>query len=362
MPLSYLKRIAQVPAPTFHEEQRSAFITQLWHELGYQPIQDALGNVMVQLWPKEVDPHQSALMIASHLDTVFPMATDVTVQEQGGKLIGPGIGDNSASLAILTAFLRDFKEQSNFLKRPLWVVANVCEEGLGDLRGAKALLAEHHNQLAAFVAIDGYLGVAVTQAVGVRRYKAQFIGPGGHSWGDQSPSALHALGLAICGLYALYRPLHPKTTLNVGTALGGNSVNSIASTAECLLDLRSLDPEILQSLDERAHSVMHEAARTAGVELKIQQVGDRPGGDLHSDPLWKLAKDAAKSQQLTLRHASSSTDANAAVPYQLPAMSLGVYLGGNAHRQDEWVQSSSLATGLQYLKQFIKCYQHSPIS
>lgn len=362
MPLSYLKRIAQVPAPTFHEEQRSEFIAQLWRDLGHHPKQDALGNVMVQLLPENNNASKPALMLASHLDTVFPIETDVTVKEKNNKLTGPGIGDNSASLAVLTAFLRDFKTTPNLLKRPLWIAANICEEGLGDLRGAKALLAEYHHQLAAFVAIDGYLGVAVTQAVGVKRYKAIFSGPGGHSWGDQSPSAIHALGLAVSNLYALHRPLNPRTTLNVGTTMGGNSVNSIASNAEFLLDLRSLDSEILQHLDERAHSIMQEAARTAGVKLHLEQVGDRPGGDLLSQPLWKLAKDAAKDQQLNLRSASSSTDANAAVPYNLPAMSLGVYIGGNAHREDEWVQSSSLNTGLKYLKRFIEFYQHNPVA
>ena len=67
------------------------------------------------------------------------------------------------------------------------------EEGLGDLRGAKALVAEH--DLAAFVAVEGTMLDTITVgAVGSLRYRVTVRGPGGHSWGDRgAPSAIHAL-------------------------------------------------------------------------------------------------------------------------------------------------------------------------
>ncbi|RJF72915.1 M20/M25/M40 family metallo-hydrolase [Deinococcus cavernae] len=360
MPLEYLTRIAQTPAPTFDEAQRADLITRLWEGLGYACERDEVGNVVTRIAPPGT-AQRPALAVMAHLDTVFGPQTDVTVQQDGDRYSGPGVGDNSASLAVVTAFLRDLRGQSGQLRRPLWVVANVGEEGLGDLRGAKHFLARNRAGLGALLAVDGYLGVAVTKGVGVRRYKARFVGPGGHSWGDEAPSALHALGLAISGLYALHRPLSPRTTLNVGTATGGNSVNSIAATAELLLDLRSLDPEPLMELDSRAQEVLNRAARDAGVSLSIERVGDRPGGDLRAGPLLDLAQQAAKEQRLDFRQASSSTDANAAVPYQLPAITLGVYRGGNAHREDEWVQGSSLPKGLKLLRRVVELYQHQPV-
>lgn len=350
MPLSYLTRIAQTPAPTFQEGERSALVAGLWRELGYAPEVDALGNVLVRLGP----PEGQALLLASHLDSVFEAHTDVTVREVGGRLVGAGVGDNAASLAVLTAFLRDLKPDT--LTRPLWLAANVAEEGLGDLRGAKALLSAHHQQLSAFVAVDGYLGAAVTRAVGVRRYRVTFSGQGGHSWGDQNPSALHGLGLAIAALYSLPLPTSPRTTLNVGVASGGNSVNSIAGSAELLLDLRSLDAGLLGKLDAEAKQVIQAAARQAQVQVSLEQVGDRPGGDLRADPLLRLARRAAAPLGLDIRTAASSTDANAAAPYKLSAVALGVYRGGNAHREDEWVQPESLGVGLRLLQGFVGLY------
>ncbi|GAA5503847.1 acetylornithine deacetylase [Deinococcus xinjiangensis] len=361
MPLSYLVRIAQTPAPTFNESRRADLITSLWEDLGYRCERDEVGNVITKITPAGTEG-RPALLVLAHLDTVFPIETDVTVREEGDRLTGAGVGDNSASLAVVTAFLRDLRGHEGRLSRPLWVAANVGEEGLGDLLGAKHLMSQHKRELGALLAVDGYLGVAVTRAVGVRRYRAVFAGAGGHSWGDQGPSALHALGLAISGLYSLHLPLSPRTTLNVGTASGGNSVNSIAGSAELLLDLRSLDASLLAELDSRALEVLNRAAREVGVGLKVERVGDRPGGDLNAGRLLELAQTAAKESRIDFRQASSSTDANAAVPYGLPALTLGVYRGGNAHREDEWVQRSSLATGLQLLRRVVELYQHQPLA
>lgn len=360
MPLSYLARIAQTPAPTFEEGERADLMARLWEDLGYETARDEVGNVLARVTPPGTEG-KPALLLAAHLDTVFARGTDVRVREERGRLIGPGVGDNSASLAVVTALLRDLRGHEGRLRRPLWVAANVGEEGLGDLRGAKHLLARHRERLGAFIAVDGYLGVAVTRAVGVRRYRAIFLGPGGHSWGDQAPSALHALGVAIHDLYALPRPVSPRTTLNVGLASGGTSVNSIAGSAELLLDLRSLDPEALDELDTRAQGALHAAARQSGVSLRLERVGDRPGGDLHSQPLLDLAREAAREVHTDLRLASSSTDANAAAPYGLPAIALGVYRGGNAHREDEWVQASSLGPGLRFLRRVVDLYQRRPL-
>ena len=354
VPLDYLTQIAQTPAPTFHEEARASLIEGLWRNLGHAPERDEVGNVLLRLGPPAGTQAGKALLLAAHLDTVFGPETDVTVREEAGRLIGPGVGDNSASLAVLSAFLRDLDVRR--LARPLWLSANVGEEGLGDLRGAKALLARHAPQLAAFVAVDGYLGVAVTKAVGVRRYRVIFSGQGGHSWGDQAPSALHGLGLAITALYALPLPPSPRTTLNVGVASGGNSVNSIAGSAELLLDLRSLDPGLLGNLDAQARYAIQGAARQAGVHVRLEQVGDRPGGDLHSDGLLRLARQAASPLGIDLKTAASSTDANAAAPHGVPSLALGVYRGGNAHREDEWVQPSSLSVGLGVLQRFVRGY------
>lgn len=359
MPLEYLSRISQTAAPTFFEAQRAKLVLELWRELGADAELDAAGNVVARVGPSAGPTAGGALVLAAHLDTVFSSETDLTVRQtmmqEGKRWTGAGLGDNSSSLAVLTAFLRDLEEKR--LKRPLWLVANVGEEGLGDLRGAKALLEREHKNIAAFVAVDGYLGLVVTRPVGVKRYRASFHTAGGHSWGDRSPSAIRALGLAINALYGIPLPAHPRTTLNVGTVEGGTSVNSIAPFASLLLDLRSLEQDTLAALERQALHALEGAATQAEAKLTLEKVGDRPGGDLNNAALLKLARAAAADFNLELQSTASSTDANAAAPYGIPALALGVYEGGNAHRLDEWVRPDSLARGKKLLERFVELYQ-----
>ena len=365
MPLEYLSRIAQTAAPTFFEGKRANLLLELWRELGAQTELDAAGNVIARLGPEAGPLNGGALVLAAHLDTVFSSEVDLTVQKGPKRWTGAGLGDNSSSLAVLTAFLRDFCQsdpQQIRLRRPLWLVANVGEEGLGDLRGAKALLEREHKNIATFVAVDGYLGLVVTRPVGVKRYRASFQTAGGHSWGDRSPSAIRALGLAINALYGIPLPSHPRTTLNVGTVEGGTSVNSIAPFASLLLDLRSLEGESLSALEKQAIHALEGAAMQAEAKLVLERVGDRPGGDLNNAALLKIARAAASDFGLELQSTASSTDANAAAPYGIPALALGVYEGGNAHRLDEWVRPDSLARGKKLLERFVELYQNKPLN
>ena len=355
MPLEYLSRIAQTAAPTFSEAPRAKLVLELWRGLGADAELDGAGNVVARIGRRAVPGSKSALVLAAHLDTVFSSETDLTVRQEGKRWIGAGLGDNSSSLAVLTAFLRDLEPHR--LKRPLWLVANVGEEGLGDLRGAKALLEREHANMSAFVAVDGYLGLVVTRPVGVKRYRASFHTAGGHSWGDRSPSAIRALGLAINALYGVPLPSHPRTTLNVGTVEGGTSVNSIAPFASLLLDLRSLEQDTLAALERQALHALEGAAAQADARLTLERVGDRPAGDLNNAALLKLARAAAFDLNLELQSTASSTDANAAAPYGIPALALGVYEGGNAHRLDEWVRPDSLARGKKLLERFVELYQ-----
>jgi tripeptide aminopeptidase len=340
-----LLQIAQTPAPTFHEGERASLIASRWASFGLRPELDAVGNVIARVEGKS----RTRVALAAHLDTVFDHGTDLTVRTEGNRFVGAGVGDNASSLAVLTAYAQ--KVARNGAPCDLTLVATVGEEGLGDLRGAKHFLAQRAATLETFVAVDGYLGLIVNQAVGVRRYRAHFSSEGGHSWGNAgAASSVHALGEAIVELYKLPLPTEPRTTLNVGTVSGGTSVNSIAASAQLLLDLRSLDSAALEALDLQAQQVVNRAAKRARASVRLEPVGDRPAGATDNARLLRAAHDALEAVGVTSRSVASSTDANAAVTHRVPAVGFGVYKGGNAHRLDEWVEPESLALGLRALE------------
>lgn len=350
MPLDFLQTIAQTPAPTFDEGERALLISRLWGRFCPDVYTDSVGNVIARLGPTSGKP----LVISAHLDTVFSRETHLNIRKETRRWIGPGLGDNSSSLAVLTAMLRDQRLQS--LKYPVWAVANVCEEGLGDLRGMKHFLAEHGKNTSALLALDGYLGTVVARPVGVRRYRVSFETSGGHSWGESKPSAIHAASQAIVALYNIPLPKYPRTTLNVGVIEGGTSVNTIAARTEFLLDTRSLEVSQLDRLETQVSSTLRATGASLGVRCNVERVGDRPTGSLNNTQLLEWTHQAARDLGLSLKEVSSSTDANAAVPHGIPALTLGVYTGGHAHRLDEWVDPKSLLQGYRLLDQWITAY------
>jgi tripeptide aminopeptidase len=348
--LELLKLICETPAPTFEEEARARLISRLLRDMGLTPVTDVVGNVVAEI-PGGTGQR---VLVAVHLDTVFSKETDVNVKEGNNKLFAPGIGDNSASLAVMLYFLEQALEHG--LPRPrLTFAATVGEEGLGDLRGMRELMRTHSERFDAGIALDGHLGTVVDKAVGSKRFEVTFMAKGGHSWGDfPSPSAVHALGDAIHGLNHMVIPKEPRSSYNVGEIRGGTSINAIAQEAVFNLDLRSLDAKALDSLEQDATRRIRRAAREHSVDVTVTQVGDRPAGRCDNAWLVTLAKEALQTVNVFSKTAASSTDANAAMAVGLPAIAFGVYNGGDAHRLNEWLEPESLLVGYHALAELMK--------
>lgn len=288
------------------------------------------------------------MVLAAHLDSVFGSEVDVRVRREPGRLSAPGAGDNAASLAVLTRLLQDMSVAP--VRPRLLVAATVGEEGVGDLKGARQLVADIGADCDHFVAIDGHLGVVTHQAVGSVRYEASFTGPGGHSWGDYpGPSAVHVAGEAVACLAAIDVPFEPRSSLNVGQLWGGTSINAIAEKAGFNLDLRSVDPDTLETLVSAATVAVDRAVRGSGCTHAMRVIGRRPAATVDNQVLLAAARRALDKVGLPLKVSAGSTDANAAMARAISAVAFGVYRGGGAHRLEEWVDPASLDVGLRAL-------------
>jgi acetylornithine deacetylase/succinyl-diaminopimelate desuccinylase-like protein len=213
-------------------------------------------------------------------------------------------------------------------------VANVGEEGLGDLRGMRELLATSlKGQIDRFVSIDN-AGESITNiAVGSKRYRITFKGPGGHSFGAFGlANPAHALGRAVAKISDFQVPSQPRTTFNIGRIGGGTSVNSIPFEAWMEVDLRSTDPGELAALDGRFlkaidAAVQEENARWGsrpGVSATKDLVGDRPaGGTPASSPIVQTAQEVARAVGADSVLSEGSTDANLPMSLKIPAITIG---------------------------------------
>ncbi|MDW8358026.1 M20/M25/M40 family metallo-hydrolase [Thermus sp.] len=309
-------------APLAGEEARGAYVAA--HLPGAR--RDGLGNV----WAGE-----GKVLLLAHLDTVLPPEPP---RRAGERLYAPGVGDNSSGVAVLLSLP----------ERPGVVRGfTVGEEGLGNLKGARALVEALAPQVV--VAVDGYLPGVVDRALGSVRFRVRFLGRGGHAWGDRgTPNPVFALAEGLWGLWALFRE-EGEASLNASGLEGGEAVNAIPREASALLELRALLPEDLARLYRTAQEVLEGAARRHGVELEVELLGERPAGATATPRLRQAAERALAAIGERPQFQPGSTDASAAIERGIPALGLGVYRGGGAHTPEEWVLPQSLWQGRQAL-------------
>jgi acetylornithine deacetylase/succinyl-diaminopimelate desuccinylase-like protein len=339
--------IAQIPAPPFGEAARSAYIAQRFRDAGLDNVAtDDLGNVVGCL--RGSGPR---IMVVSHMDTVFPAGTALEPRIEGGSIFCPGIRDNSTAVANLISLAALARRVGWLPPCDLVLASSVGEEGLGDLRGMRRLMADWGERLDAVVAYDGDLGNVVHGGVGSLRYKVAYRAAGGHSFGAfGSPSAVHGLVAACARFCRIEVPKDPKTTFNIGTIQGGTSVNAIAEEAVALLDMRSVSPGELERLDAQALRIFEETAAEFDCRLMVEKVGDRPAGRIAADhPLASVAAEVLREMGYKPSFSSSSTDANVPLSLGIPAVCIGSSLGKGVHTLGESMEIGSVVPGLQQL-------------
>jgi acetylornithine deacetylase/succinyl-diaminopimelate desuccinylase-like protein len=343
--------VQQIPAPTFAEETRAAYLADRFAALGLADVQrDAMHNVFGRI------PGQGRgkpVIVTAHSDTVFSHETDLTVRWEGELVHGPGIGDNSLGVAGLLHLAATMQRLELRPSRDVWLVSNVGEEGLGNLRGMHAVV-ERFGHAEAYIVVEGGLfGRICHQAIGVRRYRIEVRTPGGHSWGAfGTPSAIHQLGKLISAIDRLSVPESPKTTYNVGVISGGTTINSIASSASLLLDLRSEDPRALEALVTQVEGLVAQVRREPEVAVEMQMIGDRPAGEIPRNSwLVSLAEAALREVGASERieYTTGSTDANVPLSKGIPGVCIGLAQSANAHRVDEYMDVTDLPAGMSQL-------------
>ncbi|MGE5251275.1 MAG: M20/M25/M40 family metallo-hydrolase [Bacteroidota bacterium] len=346
-------QIQQIPAPTFGEAQRADFILKRLQAEGLSDVsQDALGNVCARLPGRG---NGRPLIAVAHMDTVFPSGTRLDVRREAGRIHGPGLGDNSLGVAALFGLAWLLRERGIELDGDLWLCADVAEEGLGDLRGMRAVVDRFGRSVLGYLIIEGLaLGHVYHQAVGVRRYRIAARTAGGHSWSDYGqPSAVHELARLVTQLTGLHVPAQPRTTLNVGVISGGTTVNTLAAEASCELDLRSEEARALAALAAEAERMIA-AANRPGVSIEARVTSQRPTGQVPADHrLIRLAMDCLAGRGMEGILTSGSTDANIPFSLGIPSVVLGVTTGGGAHSLREFIDVAPVRTGMEQLVCFV---------
>jgi len=358
--------LCRIPAPTFLEEKRAAWMAEQFRELGCSPVIDAAGNVVAVLAESSSQP---LVALTAHLDTVLaPRRPEDVYVEADGRFLGPGVSDNGAGLAALLAIARAVRlyDAAAGAEAGVVFVANVGEEGEGNLSGMRYLArqSELAARVRAYLVLDGpALDHITSHALASRRFEISFAGAGGHSWTDHgNANPVHALAAAITQFVGDSVPAAcgesgaPRCAFNFGIVEGGTSINSIPASARAKLDLRSEDAaridamvEVLAGAVDRARDLENRRAAGAKLAAKVKEIGSRPAGRLpEGSPL--LAHIRAVDAHLGIRSRldCASTDANIPLSMGVPAVAIGAGgQGGGAHTPGEWYHPEGRDLGLK---------------
>ena len=348
--------VSRIPAPTGREHARASWVGARLRGYGLDVRTDAVGNVIARSARMRRD--EAPVVVAAHLDTVFPLDVPLEFVRTGDHITGPGVSDNGRGLAAMLALARVLPRASRDWARPVEFVATTGEEGAGNLRGATHYV-EHEPRPFAFIALDGAGDDRVVNAaLGSRRFRVEYRGPGGHSWAAHgTANAVHAAARATTNLAALRMPGAGRSTLTVSRIGGGLSVNAIPGDAWLEVDVRSTSESALSRLEQDLTEIVREAARDenaravrgAGLTLHIERIGVRPAGETSDESvLVRSAIAATRLVDRTPGTAEASTDANAFMAAGVPAIAIGGGgSGGDAHTEREWYRNDGATAGVQ---------------
>ena len=351
--------IAEIAAPTFHESERAKYLASEFRRVGLTKVEiDKQGNVLG--WRAGDSP--DTFVLAAHLDISFAEGVNVKVRKDGARWHGPGLADDSRGLAALLNIAEAMNAAGIKTHQTVLFVANVGEEGLGDLNGVRYLFKESpmKDRLREFISIDGSDPTRIVNGgTGVKRYRVTLTGPGGHSYGNFGrPSPIHAAGRIIDQLADMQVPANPKTTVNVGRISGGTAVNAIAEECSFEVDLRSVDPGVLDRIEAKLFEAVrvgteleNKARAASGSVMKsdMKLVSNRPAGQTAlTSPLVLAAQAAITATGQKPQLEFSSTDSNIPISLGGPAITMGGGgRSGNAHSLDEWFEPANAWKGPQ---------------
>ena len=344
--------LCHIPAPSHHEEKRADYCLKWFHKNGMTDayIDEALNVV----YPYQANDRDRLTVMVAHTDTVFPDTEPMPYEDDGEYIRCPGVGDDTASVAVLMLTAKYFHENDVKTSGVLFV-CNSCEEGLGNLKGTRFLFEKYKNRIAKFITFDSHdYNSSADRCVGSHRYEVEVLTEGGHSWGKFGiKNAIAELSKIVNRMYSINLPQKEgkKVTYNVGGITGGTSINTIAQQAKMLCEYRSNDVELLAFMKAEFEKIFTEA-NADDVTVNFTKIGDRPcAGDVDQkemDALKKVAADVIlEITGSPLTYKASSTDCNIPLSLGIPAISVGVYLGFKGHTREEYIIKSSLITGLE---------------
>lgn len=348
--LTNIVMLGEIPAPTFHEQQRRRFLVNRFNQ--YQLLNcstDEVGNGL-GIIPGEGGDRN--ILVVAHLDTVFDESIDHTISIETKRINGPAVGDNSlgvATLATLPAMLEELNLKFN---ANLILMGSARSLGHGNIEGVRFFLDNTDLPINAGVCVEGVkLGRLSHTSIGMARCEITYRLPEEYDWTRfGAVGSIVTINELINRILEIPIPRRPKTTIVLGSISGGRSFNTIATDAVLRFEIRSEANEMVQELRQRIEDIAAEVSSHNGSEVEIQILAQRkPGGISFSHPLASNARAIMKSLGINPRVSPSTSELSAFIDHGIPALTLGLTNGENLNKPDENIEIEPIYNGLAQL-------------
>lgn len=364
--VALLEELGRIPAPSHQEDQRAAFCRDWFVREGVGEVfVDAAKNVVCKFG---CDGCDDITVFMAHMDIVQPDLEPLPMRREGNILYAPGIGDDTANLVNLMMGARFLLERRDRLHGGVMIVANSCEEGLGNCMGAREIMDNYGGRISRFYSFDGYVAQVTSIPVGSHRYRMHIHARGGHSYlefGNEN-AVVQMAGLIgeLCEQKLPCAEGVERTTYNVGPIKGGSTVNSIPEDCELLYEYRSSSEANLAVMRRRMNAIVEEL-RAQGVDIDVQTVGVRPGmGDVDRVALRAFTDGNIEAVRRwysgEMDEGPYATDSNIPLSLGVVANTIGTVVGGMPHTREEWVDLDSLPAGMGIVCDLIGRYLDMP--
>lgn len=359
--IELLRELGKIPAPSHHEEKRAAYVKAWLESQGAKGVY--IDEALNVIYPIGVTENNPVVVLMAHTDIVFPDMEELKMHEEDGKLYAPGIGDDTANLVTLLMAAKYAAQHDVKPDIGIVIVANSCEEGLGNLKGSKQILKSFDGRVKEMISVDGGLHRVVNVAVGSHRMRVTIHAEGGHSYNRfGNTNAIAQMAQLINALYDKKVPTSAKTTYNVGVIEGGTTVNSICAECSMLYEYRSESRECLAEMEEFFHQTIDDHRRL-GMNIDVEVLGIRPcTGDVDMEKLGDLTERMKEIMHEysgnVITATSGSTDANSALAIGIPSVTIGAMSSMGTHTRGEWVELSSILIGQKISLNVLMQYLH----
>ncbi len=347
--ITNLVLIGQIPAPTYHEEERSEYFLERLAEFGVDECtQDDIGNPIGII--RGQSPHLPPIFLVAHIDTVHLPEVEHNYTVAENTMLGAGIADNSLGVAVLLSLPDILKKLDLHLNSDIVLAAPIQSIGKGNLNGIRHLLSHWPVTIRGGICVEGAdLGRVSYISDGMMRAEIQCVIPPDRHESRPYPhkNAILVLHEIISQILKMKLPQRPRTDINIGKIEGGIKHGDIPHEAALGFEVRSTEDRMVQSIFTELKDMITGIGHEYEVDLSIGIISETKACNLkYSHPLVKFTFSALEKLGVKPAVGPSESELSAFLSKDIPALTLGVTTARNAQTKNSEVDIEPIFAGI----------------